>query len=126
MSDLVIVPLRPAPMDADQMVRAVKLIEAQGRALRRPINYRVLFTCNSFVQTRDEREIRRFVIEKGHPVFRSSLLERAAYRAMFSKRLTLSEMTDADASNVGAARRNAAELVGEIIETLRTIRSKAA
>jgi chromosome partitioning protein len=126
MSDLVIVPLRPAPMDADQMLRAVKLIEAQGRALRRPIPFRLLFTCNGAVVTRDERQIREFVAGKGHPVFKTSLYERAAYRAMFSRRETLSEIPGTEVSNIGAARRNAAELVGELIETLKTIQEVAA
>jgi chromosome partitioning protein len=126
MSDLVIVPLRPAPMDADQMLRAVKLIEAQGRALRRPIPFRLLFTCNGAIVTRDERQIRDFVTTKGHPVFNTSLYERAAYRALFSRRETLSEIPPAEVSNIAAARKNAAELVAELIETLNTIQQVAA
>ena len=126
MSDLVIVPLRPAPMDADQMLRAVKLIEAQSRALRRSIPFRLLFTCNGSIVTRDERQIRDFVASKNHPVFSTSLYERAAYRAMFSRRETLSEISGTEVSNIGAARRNAAELVAEVIETLKTIQQVAA
>ncbi|MHB8286682.1 MAG: AAA family ATPase [Caulobacteraceae bacterium] len=125
MSDLVIVPLRPAPMDADQMLRAVKLIEAQGRALRRAIPFRLLFTCNGAIVTRDERQIRAFVAGKGHPVFKTSLYERAAYRAMFSRRETLGEIPAAEVSNVGAARKNAVELVGELVETLNAIQEAA-
>jgi chromosome partitioning protein len=126
MSDLVIVPLRPAPMDADQMLRAVKLIEAQGRALRRPIPFRLLFTCNGAIVTRDERQIREFVDSKGHPVFNTSLYERAAYRAMFSRRETLQELPATEVSNIAAARRNAAELVAELVETLNAIQQVAA
>lgn len=121
MSDLVIIPLRPGPMDAKQMVRAVKLVQAQSKALRREIPYRLLFTCANLF-TRDEDEIRQYATSRGHPIMGTRLAERAAYRAMLARDMTLSELlalpkTEA-VTGVEKARKNALELIAETIESL--------
>lgn len=115
LSDLVIVPLRPSPMDAEQMIRAVKYIQAQEVASRRKINYATMFTCMPTFQTKDEREIRNHILSSGYPMLNSALIERAVYRAMHRDRLMLSEMNEKDHTNLKTARRNANELVAEIL-----------
>lgn len=120
MSDLVIVPLRASPMDAEQMVRAVRLVRSQSKALRREIPYRLLFTCAG-LPTKDERMIREHAAGKGHPIMKTTLAERAAYRAMLSRQATLGELPtsgDEKISGLDKARKNAAELVEETILTL--------
>lgn len=121
MSDLVIIPLRPGPMDAKQMVRAVKLVQAQSKALRREIPYRLLFTCAN-LWTRDEDEIRKYATARGHPVMATRLQERAAYRAMLARDMTLTELLalpkEDAVTGVDKARKNALELIAETIEGL--------
>lgn len=122
MSDLVIIPMRPSPMDAEQMIAAVKLLESQAVALRRAIPFRLLFTCCSgLIQTRDEKEIRQYATAKGHTIMRTTLAERAAYRAMVAKRKTLQELAESGAdavSGVDKARVNALALVAEVLEAV--------
>lgn len=115
LSDLVVVPLRPSPMDAEQMVRAVKFIQAQEVAMRRPINYATMFTCMPTLPTKDEREIRNHILKEGYPMLQSALIERAVYRAMHRDRVMLSEMDPKAHTNLATARRNANELVAEIL-----------
>lgn len=121
MSNLVIIPLRPAPMDAKQMLRAVKLVQAQSKALRRDIPYRLLFTCAGLF-TRDENEIRLHALAKGHQIMGTRLAERAAFRAMIAREMTLSELAllpkEEAVTGVDKARKNALELVRETIESL--------
>lgn len=128
MSDLVVIPLRPAPMDADQMVSAVKLIESQSRAIRREIKYRILFTCTDTIMSRDEREIREHIEKKNYPVFRNSLVERAAYRAIIKRGETLAELPQKGLgaiSNVPQARDNAAKIMIELIQALEAVKEVA-
>lgn len=121
MSDLVIIPLRPGPMDAEQMLRAVRLVQAQSKALKREIPFRLLFTCSGHIMTRDEKKIREHAQEKGYPIMRTALAERAAFRAMVAQQRTLGELspTGEDAvSGLEKARANALTLVAEIVEAV--------
>lgn len=121
MSDLVIIPLRPSPMDAEQMVAAVKLLESQAVALRRPIPFRLLFTCAGHIQTKDEKEIRGYAQSKGYTVMSAALAERAAYRAMLARKKTLGELSETGeeaVSGVTKARNNALALVAEVLEAV--------
>jgi cellulose biosynthesis protein BcsQ len=121
MSDLVLIPLRPGPMDAEQMLRAVRLVQAQSKALKRQIDYRLLFTCAGHIVTKDEKQIRIHAAEKQHPIMRTKLAERAAYRAMVAQQKTLAELSSVgeDAvSGLEKARANAYELLAEVLEII--------
>ncbi|MDP3615260.1 MAG: ParA family protein [Rubrivivax sp.] len=121
MSDLVIIPLRPGPMDAEQMLRAVKLVQAQSKALKREIAFRLLFTCSGHIMTRDEKKIREHAQAKGYPIMQTALAERAAFRAMVAQQRTLAELTssgDDAVSGLDKARANALTLVAETVEAV--------
>jgi chromosome partitioning protein len=126
LSDLVIVPTRPSPMDAEQMVRAVQLIQAQETVLRRKISFVVMFACMSPLMTRDEKEIRDFVVRRSYPMLKTALIERAAYRAIVKNRKLLSELDEKDYSSLKTARRNANELLKEILELIDSQQKAAA
>lgn len=119
-SDLVIVPLRPSPLDAEQMIRAVREILSQEITLRRKINYVTMFTCMPTLPTKDEKEIRRHILNQGYPMLNAALIERAVYRAMHRDKKMLSEMNEKEHSNLKTARRNASELVEEILVRIQT------
>jgi chromosome partitioning protein len=122
MSDLVLIPLRPGPMDAEQMLRAVKLVQAQSKALKRDIEYRLLFTCCAgHMMTKDEKIIRKHAEEKNHPVMRTKVSERSAYRAMVAQQKTLEELSgegEDAVSGLDKARLNAFELLSEVLEII--------
>ncbi len=124
MSDLVVVPLRPSPMDGEQMLAAVDLLDGMSGALRRQIPFRLLFTCCGAFITRDEDNIRKAAAEFGYPILPTRLAERAAYRAMLGRQMTLAELATLptkgeDAiSGVDKARQNAAAFSYDVIQAL--------
>ena len=118
-TDLVIIPLQASPVDARQASRAIRLVIDEGRALRRTIPYRMLFTrVNPAIATRDEREIRTQFRDANIPTFQTALNDRAAFRAMFTHYRSLWALTD-EAAGLEKARTNAAAFVGEVTLEIR-------
>jgi chromosome partitioning protein len=118
-TDLVIIPLQASPVDARQASRAIKLVLDEGRALRRTIPYKMLFTrVSAAVKTKDEKEIRTQFNEMSIPTFDTELNDRAAFRAMFSHYKSLWDLTN-EATNLEKARYNAAEFVKEVTDEIR-------
>lgn len=118
-TDLVIIPLQASPVDARQASRAIKLVIDEGRALRRRIPFRMLFTrVNPAIATRDEREIRTQFREADIPTFGIALNDRAAFRAMFTHYRSLWDLTD-EAAGIDKARQNAAAFVAEVTQEIR-------
>jgi len=107
-ADLTIIPMQPSPVDAKQAARAVQLIRAEEKMLRRQIPMRILLTRNNpAIKTRDERAIITQLQGADVPILPVPLHERAAYRAIFSYAKTLEELTDAESAGLPKARANA-------------------
>lgn len=118
-TDLVVIPLQASPVDARQASRAIKLVVDEGRALRRSIPYRMLFTrVNPAIATRDEREIRTQFRGAEIPTFAIALNDRAAFRAMFTHYRSLWKLTD-EAAGLDKAKQNAAAFVAEVTQEIR-------
>jgi chromosome partitioning protein len=126
-TDLVIVPLQPSPVDARQASKAIRLVMSEAKALRRAIPYKMLFTrANAAVTTRDEKEIRRQFADADIPVFETKLIDRAAYRAMFSFYQSLWELNESQTAGLENAKQNAASFVKEVMEEIRAQQKKEA
>ena len=119
-TDLVIIPLQASPVDARQASRAIKLVVDEGRALRREIPYRMLFTrVNPAIATRDEKEIRSQFRGAGIPTFETALNDRAGFRAMFTHYRSLWSLGDDQATGLDKARINATAFVQEVVTEIR-------
>ncbi|MBF6989412.1 ParA family protein [Cupriavidus sp. IK-TO18] len=129
-ADFVVVPTQGSQLDAEQAGRAFRLIRAHERGIQKHkpdynLPYAVLFTRTSVaIQSRDTAHIRRTFAEANIPVFKTELNERAAYKAMFSYRQTLSGLSRSEVSNVEKAIENAAAFAGEMVELLRASKSE--
>jgi len=68
-SNLTVIPMQPSPVDAKQAARAVQLIRAEEKTLRREIPMRILMTRNNpAIKTRDEKAIMEQLDAAGVPI----------------------------------------------------------
>lgn len=119
-TDLVVIPLQASPVDARQASRAIRLVAAEAKQLRREIGYRMLLTrLNAAVATRDEREIRAQFAATKIPVFEAALNERAAFRAMFAHYVSLWDLDPQRVNGLERAKENAAAFVRETTSLVR-------
>jgi chromosome partitioning protein len=119
-ADLVIIPMQPSQLDADQASRALRVVRQQEKMSRRVVPYGVLFTrTNNAVRSRTLRHITQTLTDSGIRVFRSELNEREAFRAMFAFSEPLEKLDPAEVSNVPKAIENAEWFAEEVAEMLR-------
>jgi chromosome partitioning protein len=120
MSDFVIIPVQGSQLDAKQAARQMKLIKAQERIAGREIPFAVLFTrSNPAIQPKTQRHIEERFNELSVPVLETRLFDREAYRAIFSFGGSLRSLAEKGVGNLQAARSNALEFTGEVVERLR-------
>ena len=119
-ADLVLIPLQASGVDARQASRAVELIQEEEEALGgRDIPFRVLLTrTNPVISTRIEKEIVRALADAGLPLLQTHLNERQAFKAIFVRRLALSELDPEQVNGVPEALRNADRLADELVDVL--------
>lgn len=121
MSDLVIIPTQGGSMDAKGAAKTIRLIRNQERMTRRPIAHGVLTTRTSAaVMSRALRNVREQMQEAGIPMFRTPIVERAAYRDIFDYGGLLADLPAASVSNIDKARANAGAYAAEVIDWLRS------
>jgi chromosome partitioning protein len=118
-ADLVIIPSQGSHLDGKQAVKASRLVRRQEQAFKIRIPSAVLLTRTSAaIQTRDIRSIVIDLAREGATVFEVRIVERAAYRALFSYGGTLSTLDAAKVSGVPAAIENAQAFAVETLALL--------
>jgi len=124
-ADFVVVPMQGSLLDAEQAGRAVSLIHDQELAMRRhlpsyKLPYSILMTRTPpAYMTRTMANLRNSLAEKRIPVFETTLVEREAYRAMFSFQRPLEALNPADVPGIEKAITNAEAFAAELVTTLR-------
>ena len=118
---LVLVPFAPTTLDANQVARTIRQINQTERISSKAIPHRIVITRANpgAVMTRDERDIRKSLLENALPLMDVSLADRPAFRGMFKHDALLSELTPDQVGGLPQARSNAAAFAEEIIEILR-------
>ena len=126
-ADFVIVPMQESSLDSRQGARAIKLARNAERISRRRIPACVVMTRTSAaVMSRDFRAITDQLKALGIPVFNTTLVQRAAFRAIFAQRLSLDELDPATVSGLEGARGNAAAFARDVINWVKTEGANAA
>ena len=104
-ADLVVTPMRATTLDATIGVRALELIAEEEEALDRHIPHAVVFTMTRAIRSKQHTGIERSLRGQGVDVIDPSLMERAAYSALFEFGGDLSTLPPQ--GNMTAARENA-------------------
>lgn len=124
-SDLVIVPMQGSDMDARAASKAIRLIRQQERAFRREIPFRIVLTRTSAaIQPRSLRNIQQQLARAGIDIFETQLLERDAFRSLFSFGGTLESQNAKEVSGLDRAIANARAFAGEMIACLKAEREE--
>jgi len=119
-ADLVIIPAQGSHLDATEAVKAIKLVKGQEKAFQRKIPFAILFTRTSAaIRPRTLQSIEAEFRQNKIPMFGCQIHEREAYRAMFAFGGTLAGLDPTQVANLPAARANARNFAGEVIETLK-------
>jgi chromosome partitioning protein len=121
-SNLVMIPFNPSPIDARLAAEAVKLVQEESEALEREISYRLICSrAPAAVVSRSAKRIFESIANNDLPRLSASLVERAAYRDIFERAATISELESATTSGLDQAKANAAEVAAAVVEALREI-----
>lgn len=119
-SDLVLIPLQSSVLDAAEAAKSVKLIRQMWKVANREIPYRVFFTrVPPAIRERTARDIERQFSGAAVPVLPATLIDRAAYRTLFSLGGTLHELETSDVSGLETAKENAREYAQAVINVIR-------
>lgn len=119
MSDLVIIPTQGSQLDAPKAASMMRLVRQQEKVARKAIPFVVVLTRTSPVIIPGTlKHIQQSFAERQVPVLRTQVMEREAYKALFSFGGTLAGLTG-KVSNVETAQRNAHALAAEIVERLK-------
>jgi chromosome partitioning protein len=140
-SHLVLIPLNPSPIDAELAAQAVQLIFEETEALGRDIPFRLLWSrYPNAVKTRSFKEIEAKIRQADLPVLGTGLVERAAFRDIFARGVTLDEiLRDAEAKpassnselknkaadvvRITAALDNAHALASDVVNALKDLKN---
>lgn len=118
-ADLVLIPLQASALDSNEASRAVGLIHEEEEALQgRVIPYRIIMTrTNPLITTRIEGSIYKALADANITLMKNRLHERQAYKAIFVRRMALTEL-DNTVNGLEAARENAEKLAEEVIDLI--------
>lgn len=133
-SDLVIVPMQASAVDGRQAARAVDAVRREEKMMQRSnserrLPYRVLLTrtCAPGAPIpSSQRRLEKELATNGVERFRTTIVERQAYKAMFEERLALHEMEGLSVGNLEAAQRNASEVCAELLAIVKTLEAERA
>lgn len=125
-SDFVVVPMQTSAVDVRQAARAIEAINAEERMMRRSnpdrrLPHRVLLTrtgAPGAPVSSSQRRLEAEITDAGVQRFRSTLVERQAYKVMFEHRLALHELGHLAVGNLAAAQDNAATVAAELVQTI--------
>ncbi|MBK4739223.1 ParA family protein [Noviherbaspirillum pedocola] len=123
LSDFVVIPTKPSDMDVEEATATIRLIYKHQKTIQKAGNpdYRlpfgVLFTMtNAALRSRTMKHIEANLIAARIPIFETEINERDAYRAFYSFRTTLDQLTEKEAPNVSKAIENADRFAREVLD----------
>lgn len=120
-SDLVLIPCKGSILDANEAAKAIKLVRKTSAMLKRPIDFALVFSqIPAALKPRNLRDLEQQFAEHAIPVCPVSMIEREAFRTLFSTGGTLYTLGSTDVAGVEKARHNGFELAQWVVSRLRS------
>jgi len=120
-SDLIVIPTQASHMDGKGAAQAIKLIRQQEKAMGRKIPFAVVFTrVKAAIRTRTQGNIEGELLSADIPVYETQLLEREAFRLLFSYGGSLSKLP-ANTYKLNDAVMNARSFAGETVALIKRL-----
>lgn len=121
-ADLVIVPTQGSHLDGKEAAKAIQLVKEQEEYLGRTIPFAVIITRSSAViRPKTLRHVEDMLRQAGVPMFRTQMLDREPFRAIFSIGGSLEQLSLNEVSTRDAAIANAEAFASELLEKLDNI-----
>lgn len=119
-ADLVIIPCQGSQDDADEAVKTMKLVKRQSRLIKRNIPVSILMTrTNAALMPRTLKHIVQQFSEANIDIFKSTIIEREAYRAIRSFGGTIKDLNSKEVSGIDKAIDNATAFTEEVLNKLK-------
>ncbi|HVJ35188.1 MAG TPA: ParA family protein [Terriglobia bacterium] len=126
-ADFVVIPTQGSELDAAQSARAIRAVRQQEKMSGRPKPFAVLLTRTSAaIMSRTMQHLQNSMAQAGIPMLATTLVEREAFKAMFSFKQTLEGLSSTNVSGLDKARANAEAFTAEIIEELKKAKARSA
>ena len=126
-SDLVLIPVQGSILDANEAAEAIKLVRRTGKGFNREIDFAILFTrMPATIVSRNFADIARQLSDGNIPVLETRLVEREAFKTMFSTGRVLHDLTDDHVSGLQNARQDSYHLAKAVIDRINNSRKKVA
>ncbi len=123
-SDLVLIPVKGSMLDAQEAAKAINLIHRTEQAFQRDIPYAVLYSqMPAAIMRRNFKDIKQQFVDLKVPTLDTHIIEREAYRTIFSIGGTVHNLTDRHVGGLPAAKENSSEYASEVISLLRAHRN---
>jgi len=118
-ADLVVVPTQGSHLDGKEAAKAIQLVKEQEEYLDRTIPFAVIITRSSAaIRPKTLRHVETMLKDAGIPMFRTQMLDREPFRAMFSLGGSLERLSAREVSTRDAAIANAEAFASELLEKL--------
>jgi chromosome partitioning protein len=126
-ADLVIIPVQGSILDANEAAEAIKLIRRTEKGFGRKIDYSILFTrMPAALVSRNFLDISQQFSDNMIPVLPTTLVEREAFKTMFSTGRALHDLKDSQVSGLEKAKMDSYALAEAVVERINQNRKNQA
>ena len=120
-SSLVVIPVKGSQLDAELATEQISMVRMQERVAGRAIAYAIVFTqTRPPLSPKTQRFIEAQFAGLGVPIFDAQIVDREAFRAMFSFGGSLAGLAGKGVSGLPAALANAHAFTQELVDRLRS------
>jgi chromosome partitioning protein len=125
-SDLALIPVQGSVLDATEAAKSIKLIRQMSKVVNREIPYAVFFSkMPAAIREKTFKDIEAQFISAAVPMLEPALVDRAAYRSLFSFGGTVHTLSNEQVSGLKGAQENSNAFVQSLLDELKKNRVAA-